>query len=1530
MSKVTKKIANILLHTLAGVVLVAILLILGIAMSMSLPRVQTFVAGVATEWLSDKCNVNISIGELAIENISSIAAKEVYVEDLAGDTLLWVGKLNGRIDRAALLDEGRFVPSDISLRDAKFYLKEGKTKGNNLDSLILHISSFFPADTTKKGGDFAIENIVVENMRFKLYDERLAGRTPATSIDYSDMDLHISSAMIGKVAIEGRDVVISDISNLTAEDKSGAELHQSTLGSLRVGWGLLDFKKVDFLTGNSRLRLSHLTISAPDWADYQEFCDKVTLSVALDNTTIEPLSAGKWVHELGYFGLQGEGINGTYDGAVNNFAANITGTLYDSELAIMGGVQHITTPAEITADLEVDLASTPEKVANIYRNILHKAIPEEVDKWIGKFDTLNLDAAATVRPKAITTKATLMTNLGGVDIDGTLGYGTPQATFEGNIRSRSLSLGSLLNVDGLGKVDASVEGDVALTEGVVEGEVRASIDRLGWGSYNFSDIDLNAALAAGKLSGNIVSLDPNATLYAEGNCLLSEQTFGETEESQEPEYNLNLNIEKVDFGAIGGKDSAPRWLSGNMDANLRGSSLDRMVGRAMVNNLTYATAADTLSVELVNISLAGGQRDKSFSIYSPTLDVEYRSTASYTEVINYLTKTLPTQLPLGKDSSMQSEKESTEREGLGARLYAAEDHTAVSVNIKEGEQLAAVLLPGADLAPDSSLSVEFSPSAEEFSLLLESDYIELHNTVISRLRVEGSGVGKSLSLEAECDELFAMGSTIPDITLTAGAKSGNRVEATLYFSNVDAALSGHLATDATLSRSSDNSLRVVADIADSYLISPAERWDISAPKIDYSTKEVLIDNFRAETQNGGLYIDGAISTSRDTPLRITLQNIALGEWLSLLGGMKGIEGVVDGKLELFSALRQPYGTGALAISSLSFGEVGIDPLELIAQKNIRDNFVAFELNNRLYDKQLAGGTIDYTSGDFRANVNVNELDLSLLNPLAGGIAENIRGMSAIHLDLTGSGNQLDIDGQVEVSDFGAKVGFTGAEYSASKVKMSFKDNRGSFSPIRIEDEEGGWADIDGYIDLRNLSNVGFGISLVPHNLVAIDLSEESGSPFYGKVFASGGARLSSSNGNTEISGALMTGAGSVFNLPLTGNSDFAGADFVTFVDNSSVESGNDSELLTRKRDALAEQKRQRVAGNTIIDMMLGVDTNTLLRLIIDPETENVIEARGVADLGITLDERKGDFAIRGDYEISEGIYNFNFQNLITKQFTINPNSYIRWNGSPLDANIDVGATYKLKTSLAPLLGGESTASRASTPVECIVDLTGSLANVNVSFDINVPNANTEYQSILSSYFSSQEMMATQFVYLLTMGNFYSDSSAGQTNTASAAGTAIGFEFLADQVSRLVSNDAYKFDLNYKAIDDTSSSYSIDFQTEIIDDRLLLELEANVDTGEYYQIGGNSNQLSGGGAVTLLLDDTGDFYLKGFSRTIDRFDENQGLQENGVGLYFKRSFNRLSDLWRKKKNKTEEDSEKSDNFVTTEQGENTQNENNKEE
>jgi hypothetical protein len=48
-------------------------------------------------------------------------------------------------------------------------------------------------------------------------------------------------------------------------------------------------------------------------------------------------------------------------------------------------------------------------------------------------------------------------------------------------------------------------------------------------------------------------------------------------------------------------------------------------------------------------------------------------------------------------------------------------------------------------------------------------------------------------------------------------------------------------------------------------------------------------------------------------------------------------------------------------------------------------------------------------------------------------------------------------------------------------------------------------------------------------------------------------------------------------------------------------------------------------------------------------------------------------------------------------------------------------------------------------------------------------------------------------------------------------------------------------------------------------------------------------------LTWIIDRAGNLRLKGFTHTIDRFDENQGLQETGIGIYYKQSFNNLKDL-----------------------------------
>ena len=48
-------------------------------------------------------------------------------------------------------------------------------------------------------------------------------------------------------------------------------------------------------------------------------------------------------------------------------------------------------------------------------------------------------------------------------------------------------------------------------------------------------------------------------------------------------------------------------------------------------------------------------------------------------------------------------------------------------------------------------------------------------------------------------------------------------------------------------------------------------------------------------------------------------------------------------------------------------------------------------------------------------------------------------------------------------------------------------------------------------------------------------------------------------------------------------------------------------------------------------------------------------------------------------------------------------------------------------------------------------------------------------------------------------------------------------------------------------------------------------------------------------ITWLIDPDGTLRFRGFTQTIDRYGENQGMQESGVGLYYGESFNTFREL-----------------------------------
>jgi hypothetical protein len=266
---------------------------------------------------------------------------------------------------------------------------------------------------------------------------------------------------------------------------------------------------------------------------------------------------------------------------------------------------------------------------------------------------------------------------------------------------------------------------------------------------------------------------------------------------------------------------------------------------------------------------------------------------------------------------------------------------------------------------------------------------------------------------------------------------------------------------------------------------------------------------------------------------------------------------------------------------------------------------------------------------------------------------------------------------------------------------------------------------------------------------------------------------------------------------------------------------------------------------------------------------------------------------------------FAMMEVIRKEFTITPGSSLRWSGEATDAALNIEATYHIKTSLLPLVGdGTQVSDRSTVPVECVLLLAGTLASPEITFDIRLPNTGAETRAIAMGAMNTQELKSMQFLSLLMTGNFAAGNAITGQNTAagSLASGAIGFDILTSQLGNFLSSEDYNIYFRYRPQTELrGTQFDVGFSTGIVDDRLLLEIEGNYvqDRVATNVASRNASNLAGDVALTWVIDQSGNLRLKVFSQTIDRLNETQGLQESGLGIYWKKDFDSVRDIFRKK-------------------------------
>ena len=277
----------------------------------------------------------------------------------------------------------------------------------------------------------------------------------------------------------------------------------------------------------------------------------------------------------------------------------------------------------------------------------------------------------------------------------------------------------------------------------------------------------------------------------------------------------------------------------------------------------------------------------------------------------------------------------------------------------------------------------------------------------------------------------------------------------------------------------------------------------------------------------------------------------------------------------------------------------------------------------------------------------------------------------------------------------------------------------------------------------------------------------------------------------------------------------------------------------------------------------------------------------------------------GNYRIEQGVYKFSLQEIIRKDFTIQGGSNISFNGSPLDAYLDIQAYYTVNSaSLNDLIpNANEYVNQTNVKVNCIMGISGQLTSPDIKLDLELPNEREEVQALVRNYIPDEEQINMQILYLLGIGKFYAPENTGTAQNSNMMSSVLSSTLsgqLNNALSNIINNNNWNIGTNFSTGEGwTDMEFEGMLSGQLLNNRLLIN-------GNF---GYRDNQLAntnfiGDFDVQWLLTPSGDLSLKGYNQTNDRYFAKTTLTTQGIGLLFKRDFDHLKELfhrnWRLKR------------------------------
>lgn len=1436
---------------------------------------QTILVDKVAGILKSKTGINVTVGAVDFRPFNRVLLKDVYIEDLNKDTLIFAKKISVSLSNLKL-NEGEYKLNKVVIDQAYINFISDSSGMMNLTALLNKISS----DTVKSqdSSKFILKSnkVIISNSRFNLKNTQ--AQQQEFGVNFEDFSFNNLNIDAGDFYINS-DTIALKINDLNFVDHSGFMLDK-----FRSDFSLcnhyLNFNKLRILAHGTSIKMNHLKMSFESWSNFSDFVNKIRLDADITNSYIKTSTLAYIVPSFKNIQLSAT-LNGQIKGPVSDIRGKNLEITMGAQTKILTNI-NITGLPRIDQTLMVvdikELSTTRNDLLSIKnqdnRSILN--IPSDIDV-LGK---TTYKGNFTGYINNFVAYGTINSAIGKLAIDLSFIPDKEQGVaFEGNVNAVNLDVGKLAQSEVIGKTTfhAKVKGS-SDQNATIKAFTDATIKSFIANGYNYSDIEISGNLSNKTYIGSVHLNDPNCKLNFLGKIDFSDSI---------PEFDFSAFVPKIDLVKLNlNTTDSISQASFLLTTKFTGSNLDNSKGEIKVLNSYYKNQRGEFKLSDIIISADNSTDSKMISLKSEFAEGEIRSKYNYSKIFSYLSDLF---LKYAPAFNKNIDKKNILVSGVDKPEY---NDYLIKFRLKKTQKITSVVAPELKIAENSTIFGILNPDLQTLTFKIKIPEIQFGTTSVKELSIDGQ-TKDSLLIASISTPAIKFGETlIRNFKINTEVKN-NILDFSLGWKNQEKpATYGLIEAVADFNESGKNGHIAQFHFKPSSFVLNDSTWQLSASNIVFDTSSIVIDNFLISSLNQQLSIKGNISEKEQDTLSVNIKNLNisyLNLYLQNLG--YNLQGKVNGFARLNAVYSNPTLFADISINKLTANDNPVGDINFTSVWDNSEKKMAINLANKYNDSLtfLANGNYFTEHNKLDFDININKIKLEHLSPLLEGNISNLSGIIKGNLKITGTTKKPLINGNIALANSKLTVDFLQTQYTIND-NISIENSDILLKNFKINDRNRRTAQVNGAIRTNYFRDFNLNLSLTTEEFQCMNTTEQDNSSFYGTVYGSGLVLVNGKFNDLNLNIKLKTENKTAIFLPLSSGSTVEQNNFITFIN-------NDPNFIPIE-ETVTEEKKSDTNLNLVLELQVTPEAEA--QIIIDKKLGDIIKANGRGNLKLEINPSHEIFKLFGNYLIEKGDYLFTLQGVINKKFRIEEGSNITWNGDPLDALMDIKAVYRVRTSLEPLLRNNNT---SRVPVDCQIFLTQKLMSPNIKFNIDVPNADNETKSLVSSILNTEEKINRQFIGLIGIGSFIMDSDNEKNNSnLSTAGWNTVSELASNQLSNWVSQWSNNFDFgfNYRpGMEEqmTSDQWELALSTQILDDRV--SINGNVDLGAK----NTNNPIAGDFNLDVKLNKSGKLRFKAFARSNDEIllTNQENNYTTGAGILYREEFNNLSDLWSRIKN-----------------------------